>query len=229
MLPIFNIDDFTMDGKMLKREWLIDSSETTELIYDDKMFKENIFAAKRRRTKYYGQTDAWLYQALNKYSVKDKKVLIYGSVKPWYEAICLSFGCKDITVLEPNKRICERKDVKYITQSWELEDSYDVILSISTFEHSGLGRYGDELDPEGDLKAMEDARELLDDGVLILAVPCGKDQLIWNAHRVYGEHRFPLLISGFEIVDSYGANKPYDLQELKRTSHYQPVYVLKRD
>ena len=39
----------------------------------------------------------------------------------------------------------------------ELSDNlYDIVIQYSSIEHSGLGRYGDYLDPEGDLKAMND-------------------------------------------------------------------------
>ncbi len=33
-------------------------------------------------------------------------------------------------------------------------EGFDMALSISSFDHDGLGRYGDPLDPVGDLKAM---------------------------------------------------------------------------
>ena len=33
---------------------------------------------------------------------------------------------------------------------------YDVIISYSSLEHSGLGRYGDYLNPNGDLETMDE-------------------------------------------------------------------------
>lgn len=53
-------------------------------------------------------------------------------------------------------------------------------------EHIGLGRYGDPLDPEGDIKAMKELiRVLAPGGNLLFVVPIGKPQLQFNAHRIY--------------------------------------------
>jgi SAM-dependent methyltransferase len=53
-------------------------------------------------------------------------------------------------------------------------------------EHVGLGRYGDPLDPDGDLKAMAELeRVLMPGGDLLFVVPCGRPRVCFNAHRVY--------------------------------------------
>lgn len=54
-------------------------------------------------------------------------------------------------------------------------------------EHVGLGRYGDELDPDGDVKAMSElARVVAPAGDLLFVVPVGKPRVQFNAHRIYG-------------------------------------------
>ena len=54
-------------------------------------------------------------------------------------------------------------------------------------EHVGLGRYGDPLDPAGDLKAMAELQRVLaPGGDLLFVVPVGKPRLQFNAHRIYG-------------------------------------------
>jgi hypothetical protein len=65
---------------------------------------------------------------------------------------------------------------------------YDAVLSISSIEHDGLGRYGDPLNAWADVRSQ---RELLEDhmapgGLLFLAVPTGKDCVVFNLHRIYG-------------------------------------------
>ncbi len=47
-------------------------------------------------------------------------------------------------------------------------------LFACSFDHDGLGRYGDPIDPEGDLKAMQVVASVLkDEGTFILTVPIG--------------------------------------------------------
>lgn len=53
-------------------------------------------------------------------------------------------------------------------------------------EHVGLGRYGDQLDPDGDTKAMRElARVLAPGGMLLFVVPVGRSRVCFNAHRIY--------------------------------------------
>lgn len=53
-------------------------------------------------------------------------------------------------------------------------------------EHIGLGRYGDPLDPLGDVKATQElARVLAPGGRLYFVVPVGRPRVCFNAHRVY--------------------------------------------
>jgi SAM-dependent methyltransferase len=63
------------------------------------------------------------------------------------------------------------------------------IFSLScmhTVEHIGLGRYGDALDPGGDLKAIQELeRVLAPGGSLLFVVPIGKPKIMFNAHRIY--------------------------------------------
>lgn len=53
-------------------------------------------------------------------------------------------------------------------------------------EHIGLGRYGDTIDPQGDVKAINELKRVLAfNGDLLFVVPVGKPQVRFNAHRVY--------------------------------------------
>jgi hypothetical protein len=53
-------------------------------------------------------------------------------------------------------------------------------------EHIGLGRYGDPLDPDGDLKSMAELQRVLaPGGTLLFVVPIGKPVIRFNAHRIY--------------------------------------------
>jgi SAM-dependent methyltransferase len=68
------------------------------------------------------------------------------------------------------------------------DESYDVVLSLSTLEHFGLGRYGDEFDLDGDKKALREmVRILKSGGHLIFTTTLTKSQpsIGFNAHRIY--------------------------------------------
>lgn len=52
-----------------------------------------------------------------------------------------------------------------IARNWEkYAESFDFAASFSSIEHSGIGRYGDPIDPIGDLREMQKVRCLLKKG-----------------------------------------------------------------
>lgn len=60
----------------------------------------------------------------------------------------------------------------------------DCISCCHVVEHIGLGRYGDKLDNEGDLKAIANLRRMATKDLLFV-VPVGKPVVAFNAHRIY--------------------------------------------
>mmetsp|Transcript_23878 Transcript_23878/g.35035 ORF Transcript_23878/g.35035 Transcript_23878/m.35035 type:complete len:479 (+) Transcript_23878:40-1476(+) len=138
--------------------------------------------------------------------------VVFGSVTPWVEGTLLELGAASVTTIEytpivtDNPRLQTKTPVE-LAQAYldKATDPVDFGVSYSTFEHSGLGRYGDPLDPWGDLRAMKQAKCLIKPGgILFLAVPTGPDLLAFNAHRIYGRHRLPYLLNGWEVVDVLG-------------------------
>lgn len=67
------------------------------------------------------------------------------------------------------------------------DNSVESISCMHTVEHIGLGRYGDPIDPEGDIKAMKELmRVVAPGGTLIFVTPVsGNPRLEFNAHRIY--------------------------------------------
>ena len=82
----------------------------------------------------------------------------------------------------------------------------DSILSIScmhTVEHVGLGRYGDPIDPNGDLKAIEELKRVTAiGGNLLFVTPTGKPKIEFNAHRIYSYSQILSYFRGFELRES---------------------------
>lgn len=66
------------------------------------------------------------------------------------------------------------------------DESIASLSCMHVVEHIGLGRYGDPLDPDGDLKAIAELkRVLVPGGSLLFVVPVGRPRIVFNAHRIY--------------------------------------------
>jgi hypothetical protein len=222
--------EYTLNGKIpVLYSYFDDSYPPTEpLFYSRSAIEERIEKIHRREVGHYGQTDLWLYEALEIYPIRGKEVVIIGSASPWYESVVIAFGGKPTTI-EYNKIITDdpRLTVLTVEEFKNTPKKFDVVLCISSIEHDGLGRYGDPLDPSADLKFMQMVKNdfLKPNGRMILAVPIGQDVLTWNRDRVYGSIRFPMLIKGWKIVKHFGFN-PAEFQGAFGNYAYQPIFYL---
>lgn len=79
-------------------------------------------------------------------------------------------------------------------------NSIECLSCMHTIEHIGLGRYGDPIDPEGDLKAINEIKRVVKKGGSILfVVPVGKPKIMFNAHRIYDPTMILNYFSDFEL------------------------------
>ena len=66
-------------------------------------------------------------------------------------------------------------------------------------EHIGLGRYGEQVDPEGDWKAIRELQRVTAiGGQLLFVVPVGKERVMFNAHRIYS---FDTIVKAFNQME----------------------------
>ena len=114
---------------------------------------------------------------------------------PWYECLALVRGAKRVVVVEwqpisytgnypleyirPDE-LWSRSADGYLIPRPEWEREIDVVFSISSQEHDGLGRYGDPINPDADIQHMRALYRLLvpQNGILFLAVPTGHDCVV---------------------------------------------------
>ena len=87
---------------------------------------------------------------------RNASVAVLGSTQPWYEAMALTEGARRVVTIQHSAVSYRHPALHAYTHraffaSKERPETFDVILSISSFEHHGLGRYGDP-DPGGDLR-----------------------------------------------------------------------------
>lgn len=69
-------------------------------------------------------------------------------------------------------------------------------------EHIGLGRYGDPINYNGDLKAISELkRVLMEGGNLLFVVPIGTSRIVYNAHRIYSYSQIMSYFEEFELVE----------------------------
>ncbi|MDD4902666.1 MAG: DUF268 domain-containing protein [Patescibacteria group bacterium] len=94
------------------------------------------------------------------------------------------------------------------------DNSVKSLSCMHTIEHVGLGRYGDPIDPIGDLKAMAElTRVLAPGGNFLFAVPIGQPKLMFNAHRIYSYQMIidafkDLKLNNFTLIPSANNREP---------------------
>jgi len=140
-----------------------------------------------------------------------KHVLVIGSEKPWVEALCLANGAAQITTLEYASLESSHTLVHVMTPSsmsiaarTNKLPQFDVIVSFSSIEHSGLGRYGDAVNPYGDLittarawcLASPEARLVL--GVPTVGLQHDKPYVSFNEARHYGKTTYAQLFANWK-------------------------------
>jgi SAM-dependent methyltransferase len=221
--------EYLLGGKIKVEDWYINNSKPETKPRDPAIFDQFRQRIQKREVHYYGETDKWLYEALDMCPIKGINVAVMGSTEPWYETIVSEFGGTPTTI-EYNLPHYKQPWIEEISVQdyWKNPKQFDVALSISSFEHDGLGRYGDPLNPSGDLRAMSDMKKILrPGGILILAVPIGVDKVVWNAHRIYGNIRFPMLTAGWHLEGCVGMDDDFLARDTGNSGAYQPIVVLR--
>ena len=137
--------------------------------------------------------------------IKHLSIGVISSITPWVEVTLKELGATSITTVDYNKPFLERKlrAMGLSVMAWhDLSGVYasgrrfDLLVSFSGIEHDGLGRYGDPVNPYGDLAAMRELRALLAvRGKLLLGIPvANQDDIYYPNHRIYGPVRLPWLL-----------------------------------
>mmetsp|Transcript_46760 Transcript_46760/g.99238 ORF Transcript_46760/g.99238 Transcript_46760/m.99238 type:complete len:436 (+) Transcript_46760:87-1394(+) len=160
---------------------------------------------------------------------------VFSAISPWAEAIIsstvrrLSRTNTTITSVDFNPCVLEMNSTEHAVDAClsaldlvRTPHLFDLSVSYSGIEHDGLGRYGDPVNPNGDVSALREIWLLTrPGGVLLLAVPRAekKDQPktdipIWGngkiqvlQHRNYGAERYFRLLDGWDFVGFVNAGR----------------------
>ncbi|VDI06083.1 Hypothetical predicted protein [Mytilus galloprovincialis] len=140
--------------------------------------------------------------------IKNGRVLVIGSEIPWVEACVLEAGAREVVTLEYGKIVSKHPKIKTMIPD-QFRKSYldktlrrfDAIVTYSSIEHSGLGRYGDGLNPWGDIIAIASGWCVTKEGgSLIIGVEYSyeMERIKFNAGRWYGKIRYPYLATNWK-------------------------------
>ncbi|UMM33482.1 hypothetical protein L5515_006946 [Caenorhabditis briggsae] len=244
-MPEDQTDRFSLNGyAALQTMYFNDHNKTADLIgnWDNitslmKLSKTDLLALASHR-----EAES-IYNAMDNFPLDGMRGIVVGSTsQPWLEVMALQHGARNVVTIQRNKfNIQEefRNRISaifpaYLANNWQkFLGRLDFVASFSSIQHLGLGRYGDSIDPIGDLREMQKIKCMLKKGgILFLGVPFGTDAIHFNAQRYYGPIRLAMLFQGFEWVATYSADseKKFDLDTLRlhseglfKSSHYTVV------
>ena len=238
-----NVSGESQAGKALKSETLKDGTQVT-----DGWSKARINGLVRQATggatptslghgfwTRYHNLNRELWVGLHQAKTNGSNVLVIGSQSPWVEGLCLGAGAAHVYTLEYGKIVTDHPQVttllpeEFLSKARDhLLPPIDVVVTASSLEHAGLGRYNDGLNPWGDILAV--ARSWCVSAPharLVIAVPTttgstlpeamneeqatryGQDVLSFNGQRTYGPVRYPYLTTNWRFDKRiYGGNVP---------------------
>jgi len=82
------------------------------------------------------------------------------------------------------------------------DDSLESLSCMHVVEHVGLGRYGDPIDPDSDLRAINELKRILViGGSLLFVVPIGQPKIMFNAHRIYSYNQIRKYFADMELKE----------------------------
>ncbi|KAI1697559.1 hypothetical protein DdX_18446 [Ditylenchus destructor] len=184
-----------------------------------------------------------VHHATKHHDIVGKVGAVIGSLTPWVEVLCLMNGAEHLFTVDYQKVDIGHPNVSFIHALDLVKgrdmyfEAFDFVVSYSSIEHSGLGRYGDPIDPIGDLREMQKVRCIFKPGGLFFfSVPHGLDTTGFNCHRSYGRIRLAMMFAGFELISVFKSDegKPHEmtLEELykERDPYDYPhlIWVLRK-
>lgn len=132
-------------------------------------------------------------------------ILDVGSYRAWLAGLMAHYHVTTVDVRERYSDLanetCVTQDVRDLALA---PASVDMVTTLHTIEHFGLGRYGDEFDPEGDRKAIASLlRVIRPGGHFLFSVPvtAGQPCIAFNSHRIYSMDMVREWVPRLRLVD----------------------------
>ena len=158
---------------------------------------------------HYTYHPAWAARILAttkpEYHVDFSSILSFGSIVSAFIPIKFyDYRPADLNLSNWESGFADLKNLPFET------DSQPSVSCMHTVEHIGLGRYGDPIDPHGDLIAIAELKRIVQlGGDMLFVTPVGKARIEFNAHRIYSYEMIvdafaPFTLAGFSLVPDEG-------------------------
>ena len=156
-----------------------------------------------------------------------KRHVDIGSRIDGFIAHLASFREVDVVDIRPIKKMVA--GINFFQMDFMNEDDLfidqvktDSLSCLHTIEHFGLGRYGDQINPDGYKIGIMNLSKLLQiGGTLYLSTPIGMERVEFNANRVfdpatiiYEAKKNSLDLTKFTLIDIYGDYQELDLENV---------------
>lgn len=149
-----------------------------------------------------------LWAAKRIYQENPKRHVDIGSRIDGFIAHCLTF--RDVDVVDIRKLdstvdgLCFIQDDATSLSRFQ-NNSLESVSTLHAAEHFGLGRYGDDIDPSAYIKFAKALEcKLAPGGRLYYSVPCGKERLCFNAHRIFSPYTILELFKELKLIELSG-------------------------
>lgn len=192
---------------------------------------DNLYAnAGKNFNNYYLQQDLWAAKLI--YINKPNVHYDIGSRVDGFITHLLSFNQKTILIDIRPLETFNIENLSFIQEDATVFDhivdnSIESLSALCSIEHFGLGRYGDSVDPEADIKTFKNmSRVLKKGGHLYVSVPVSNTlYLMFNARRVYTPKYIikqfsSLRLLEFSCATPYGLKRNMDIEDMSNDIVY---------
>jgi len=153
---------------------------------------------------HYFHQDLWAARYLFRQGVKEH--VDVGSRVDGFVLAALSFTSINYVDIRPLE--CEIPGLSFIQGSILnlpfVDESVSSLSCLHVLEHIGLGRYGDEVMPDGHIRGAKELQRILaKGGTLLFSTPVGQQKICFDAHRIFSPFTILEIFNELNLLDFY--------------------------